>query len=117
MAERGKIYVGNLPWSVRKEDLYDLFKKFGDIDDYIVITERDDPDRSKGFGFVTFREPEDAEDAIKKMHDYDCDGRPLNVKEAKPRGEGGRRGGGGGYGGKFFKSSLFLLPNYFVISY
>lgn len=98
MGEKGKIYVGNLPWSCEKENLEDLFRKFGDIDDCVVICDRESG-RSKGFGFVTFREPEDAEDAIRKMHDYEYEGRPMNVKEAKPRGEGGRRGGGG-YGGK-----------------
>jgi len=104
MGEKGKVYVGNLPWAATEDDLRELFKKFGDIDDCVVIMERNDdgrPPRSKGFGFVTFREPEDAEDAIKKMMDYDYEGRPMNVKHAKPRGEGGRRGGYGGGGGGY----------------
>jgi cold-inducible RNA-binding protein len=81
-----KVYVGNLPFKYRNHDLKDLFSKFGEIEDVIVITDRFTR-RSKGFGFVTFVNDADADKAIAEMHEKDADGRPLTVNEAKPREE------------------------------
>jgi len=103
MGETGKLFIGNLPYSVGDNELRDLFQDFGSIDDCIVITDRETR-RSKGFGFVTFSNQESADKAINEMAGYDVEGRQLNVKPANPRnsgGGGGYRGGrnDGGYGG------------------
>lgn len=107
MGETGKIYVGNLPYSVRDDDLRSMFQDFGQIDDCIVIMDREQ-DRSKGFGFVTYSSQKEANQAIQEMSEYEVEGRNLNVKAANPRreggggggrGGGGYRSGGGGYGG------------------
>ncbi len=78
-----RIYVGNLPWSVGKEELEEAFSKFGEIEDSIVITNKY-TGRSRGFGFVTFKNDADAEKAIGEMHEKELEGRKVLVKEARP---------------------------------
>lgn len=87
-----KIFVGNLGWNVRDEELYEAFKKFGKLVEVVVIFDRQS-NRSKGFGFVTFEEANDALNAIAEMNGKDLQGRPLRVNEANERdkGGGGRR--------------------------
>ncbi len=79
-----EIYVGNLPWSFKDQDLADAFSEFGTVDRASVITERPSG-RSKGFGFVTMNEASEAQNAIEAMNGKDVEGRPLKVNEAKPR--------------------------------
>ena len=97
-----KLYVGNLPYSVRDSDLEDLFSPHGSVQSAQVIIERD-TGRSKGFGFVEMSNDQEAQDAISALNGRDMEGRTLTVNEARPKeeGGGGRRGGGGGggYGG------------------
>ena len=99
-----KVYVGNLPFSVDDEKLREFFSSFGEITEVQVIKDKFSG-RSKGFGFVTFANKEDAEKAIAKMSDKEVEGRTLKVNEAKPidpdrprppRRDFGGRGGGGG---------------------
>lgn len=78
-----RIYVGNLPWSITKKRLEELFSSFGDIEDALVIANKY-TGRSRGFGFVTFKEDSAAEEAIQKMDRQDVEGRNIVVKEAKP---------------------------------
>lgn len=86
------IYVGNLAWAVRDEDLRTAFERFGTVDSAKVIMDRESG-RSRGFGFVEMANKEEGENAIKAMNGTDMEGRPLRVNEAQPRGEG--RGPGG----------------------
>jgi len=79
-----KVYVGNLPWSVTKEKLDELFSPFGEITEATVISDKYSG-RSKGFGFVTFADEESAKKAIEKMNGKEIDGRALKVNEAQPR--------------------------------
>jgi len=78
-----KLYVGNLPFSVDSEKLKELFSSYGDIEEATVISDKFSG-RSKGFGFVTFKNEEDAKKAIKEMNDKDVEGRKLKVNEARP---------------------------------
>ena len=78
-----KIYVGNLPFSVDKAKLDELFGTFGDIEESIVISDKFSG-RSKGFGFVTFKDDESAKKAIADMNDKEVEGRNIKVNEAKP---------------------------------
>jgi len=57
--------------------------------------------RSRGFGFVTFSNPDDADKALTDMDGFELDGRNIHVSKPNPRGGGGGGGfgGGGGYGG------------------
>jgi hypothetical protein len=115
-----KLYVGNLPYTARDEELRDAFSQFGTVASAKVMMEHD-TGRSKGFGFVEMGSDEEAQTAIRGMNGQDMGGRSLVVNEARPMearpprsggyggggggggygggGGGGRSGGGGGYGG------------------
>jgi hypothetical protein len=107
-----KLYVGNLPYSVRDGDLEQAFGQFGAVTSAKVMMERD-TGRSKGFGFVEMGTDEEAVAAVNGMNGQPLGGRSIVVNEARPMedrpprtggfgggGGGGRReGGGGGYGG------------------
>jgi RNA recognition motif-containing protein len=89
-----KLFVGGLSWGMTDADLRKAFEPYGEITEAKVITDRD-TGRSRGFGFVTFSQDEDAKTAISKMHGASLDGRNITVNEAQeksPR-EGGRGGG------------------------
>jgi cold-inducible RNA-binding protein len=111
-----KLYVGNLPYTVRDGDLQQAFSAYGNVGSAKVMMERDSG-RSKGFGFVEMGSDAEAQAAIAGLHDQPMAGRNLVVNEARPMeprpprtggfgggggyggGGGGRREGGGGYGG------------------
>ena len=106
-----KLYVGNLPYSVRDSDLEQAFSQFGAVTSAKVMMERD-TGRSKGFGFVEMASDAEAQAAIEGMNGQPLGGRSVVVNEARPMesrpprsggygggGGGGYGGGGGGYGG------------------
>ena len=101
-----KLYVGNLPYSFRDEDLQQAFAAHGTVTSAKVMMERD-TGRSKGFGFVEMASDAEAQAAINGMNGQQYGGRGLVVNEARPmearppRSGGGFGGGsgGGGYGG------------------
>ena len=108
-----KLYVGNLAYSVRDNDLQQAFGQFGTVSSAKVMMERD-TGRSKGFGFVEMASDAEAQAAINGMNGQPLSGRSVVVNEARPmearpprtggfgapRREGGGYGGGGsGYGG------------------
>lgn len=78
-----KVYVGNLPFSVDQEALKTLFEAYGEMEEVIVISDKFSG-RSKGFGFITFKDEENAKKAISEMNDKEIEGRKLKVNEAKP---------------------------------
>lgn len=85
-----KIYVGNLPYSVRDAELEEMFSPFGEVISANVIIERE-TNRSKGFGFVEMASNEDAQEAISQLNGKEFNGRGLKVNEAKPREDRPRR--------------------------
>ncbi|MCW8199422.1 RNA-binding protein [Verminephrobacter aporrectodeae subsp. tuberculatae] len=99
-----KLYVGNLPYSFRDEDLQQTFSQYGSVGSAKVMMERD-TGRSKGFGFVEMGSDAEAQAAIRGVHGQSFGGRDLVVNEARPmeprapRSGGYGGGGGGGYGG------------------
>ena len=103
-----KLYVGNLPYSFRDEDLQQAFSAHGSVTSAKVMMERD-TGRSKGFGFVEMGSDAEAQAAISGMNGQQFGGRGLVVNEARPMeprpprtgggGFGAGAGGGGGYGG------------------
>ena len=78
-----KVYVGNLPYTVDSEKLKELFSKFGEIEEATVISDKFSG-RSKGFGFVTFKDATSAKKAISEMNEQKVEDRELKVNEAKP---------------------------------
>ena len=100
-----KLYVGNLPYGVRDNDLEQAFGQFGSVTSAKVMMERD-TGRSKGFGFVEMGSDAEAQAAINGMNGQPLGGRAIVVNEARPMeprpprtGGFGGGGGGGGYGG------------------
>jgi hypothetical protein len=93
-----KLYVGNLPYSVRDGDLEQAFGQFGSVASAKVMMERD-TGRSKGFGFVEMGSDEEAQSAINGMNGQPLGGRSVVVNEARPMEERPPRSGGGGFGG------------------
>lgn len=100
-----RLYVGNLPYAVRDNDLHQQFAPFGTVTSAKVMMERDSG-RSKGFGFVEMATDAEAQAAIAGMHGKELNGRALVVNEARPleprppRREGGFGGGYGRRGGQ-----------------
>jgi cold-inducible RNA-binding protein len=110
-----KLYVGNLPYTVRDGDLQQSFSQFGAVSSAKVMMERD-TGRSKGFAFIEMGSDAQAQAAIAGMNGHSLGGRSITVNEARPMearpprsggyggggysGNGyGGGGGGGGYGG------------------
>jgi cold-inducible RNA-binding protein len=93
-----KLYVGNLPYTVRDEDLQQSFSAFGAVTSAKVMMERD-TGRSKGFGFVEMGSDAEAQQAIQGMNGQSLGGRSLVVNEARPMEPRPPRSGGGGFGG------------------
>ena len=96
-----KLYVGNLPYTFRDEDLQQTFSQYGSVGSAKVMMERD-TGRSKGFGFVEMGSDAEAQAAIAGLHGKDMGGRALVVNEARPMEPRPPRSGGfggGGYGG------------------
>ena len=80
------IYVGNLPYSVRNDELREAFEEFGTVDSAEVIFDRRTK-RSRGYGFVEMANDDEAHDAIQALNGADFQGRELRVDESKPKGE------------------------------
>ena len=93
-----KLYVGNLPYSFRDEDLQQAFAAHGTVSSAKVMMERD-TGRSKGFGFVEMGSDAEAQAAINGMNGQQYGGRGLVVNEARPMEPRAPRSGGGGFGG------------------
>jgi RNA recognition motif-containing protein len=98
------IYVGNISWSLRDQDLANLFTPFGEVSSAKIVMDKF-TQRSKGFGFVEMPNDEQAQQAIAQLNGSEVDGRTLVVNESHPK-EGGSGGGdfkkrsfGGGGGG------------------
>lgn len=97
-----KVYVGNLPFTVNDDKLRELFAPFGEVTEATIIKDKFSG-RSKGFGFVTFANDEEANKAIAEMNKKQVEGREITVNEAKPMDPNNRpprrNFGGGGFGG------------------
>ncbi|KAG2319041.1 hypothetical protein Bca52824_012254 [Brassica carinata] len=95
-----RCFVGGLAWATQDADLERTFSQFGEVIDYKIINDRE-TGRSRGFGFVTFKDEKSMRDAIEEMNGKELDGRTITVNEAQSRGSGdggygGNSGGGGG---------------------
>ncbi|XAR72808.1 hypothetical protein NMG60_11019573 [Bertholletia excelsa] len=103
-----RCFVGGLAWATDDQSLEKAFSQFGEVIESKVINDRE-TGRSRGFGFVTFKDEQSMRDAIEGMNGQNLDGRNITVNEAQSRSGsssggggfrsgGGRREGGGGYG-------------------
>jgi RNA recognition motif-containing protein len=94
-----KLFVGGLSWDTDDQGLAAAFERFGPLVEAKVISDRD-TGRSRGFGFVTFEAPADADRAMAELDGSTIDGRTVRVNEAQDKQRGGGGGGGGGRGGR-----------------
>jgi RNA recognition motif-containing protein len=95
LSHKMNIYVGNLSWGLKDQDLANLFAPFGEVSSAKIVTDKF-TQRSKGFGFVEMANDEEAQAAIAQLNGTEVEGRSLVVNESRPKQEGGG-GGGGGY--------------------
>ncbi|KAL0454170.1 UNVERIFIED_CONTAM: Glycine-rich RNA-binding protein [Sesamum latifolium] len=100
-----RCFVGGLAWATTDQSLEQAFSQFGEVIESKIINDRE-TGRSRGFGFVTFKDEQSMSNAIEGMNGQELDGRNITVNEAQSRGSGGGGGGGfrgprreGGYGG------------------
>lgn len=112
------IYVGNLSWNLKDQDLSNLFASHGEVVSAKIVLDKF-TNRSKGFGFVEMANDDQAQAAIAALNGTEVDGRNIVVNESRPKPEGGggggfkkrsfgNGGGGGGYkggGGGGFKKA------------
>lgn len=86
-----KLFVRNLPWAVKGDDLEKIFTDAGyNVQSATVITDRDSG-RSKGFGFVELDSEDAAQDAVNKVSGKEIEGREISVQIALPREDKPRR--------------------------
>src|SRR5688572_32694199 len=95
------IYVGNLSWGLKDQDLANMFAPFGEVTTAKIVMDKF-TQRSKGFGFVEMPNDEQAQAAIAQLNGSEVEGRNLVVNESRPKEEGGgggskKPGGGGGF--------------------
>lgn len=78
------IYVGNLNYRIREDDLKSIMEQYGTVDSVKVIKDRE-TGRSKGFAFVEMQDDEEAKRAIDELNEKEFEGRQMVVKEAIPK--------------------------------
>jgi RNA recognition motif-containing protein len=88
------IYVGNLSWNLKDQDLSNLFAAHGEVSSAKIVNDKF-TNRSKGFGFVEMPNDDQAQAAITALNGSEVDGRNIVVNESRPKPEGGSGGGGG----------------------
>src|SRR3954471_5908000 len=95
LSHKMNIYVGNLSWGLKDQDLSNLFAPFGEVTSAKIVTDKF-TQRSKGFGFVEMANDAEAQAAIAQLNGSEIEGRNLVVNESRPKQEGGGSSGGGG---------------------
>ena len=85
------IYVGNLPYSVTRDEVADLFAEHGHVRGVHLVTDRE-TGRSKGFAFVTMPDDSDARNAMEALNGASLGGRALRVNPAQGGGRPQRHG-------------------------
>lgn len=79
-----QIYVGNLSYKTREDDLRELFEKYGEVTSVKIVEDRV-TGRSKGFGFVEMQDRDEGEKAIEALDGSEVEGRNIRVNVARPR--------------------------------
>lgn len=111
-----RVYVSNIPYEYRWQDLKDLFRRMVGHVSYVELF-LDESNKARGCGIVEFKDPDDVAKAMKVMHRHNLNGREIVVKEdhgeqrdkfgrIERGGGGGGSGGGGGGGGSGGGSNL-----------
>ncbi|MCZ2443735.1 MAG: RNA-binding protein [Flavobacteriales bacterium] len=78
------IYVGNVPFNLREEELQHVFAQYGEVSSVKIIKDKF-TGKSKGFAFVEMTSSEDGNNAVQQVNGLEVKGRQLRVNEAKPK--------------------------------
>ncbi len=78
------IYVGNLSYSVKENELREIFEEYGEVSSVKIITDKYSG-RSKGFAFVEMNNESEAKAAIEELNENEIDGRQITVNLARPK--------------------------------
>jgi len=73
-----KLYVGSLHFNITEDMLRGIFEPFGRIQT-IQLMKDPETDRSKGYGFITYQEAEDAKKAMEHLNGFELAGRSMKV--------------------------------------
>jgi len=90
------LFIGKLAFATTDDGLKAYFEQIGEVESARIITDRDNNNRSKGFGFVSFVNDEDNQKAIDKLDNSELDGRTISVSLARPKEDRPRRDFNGG---------------------
>jgi heterogeneous nuclear ribonucleoprotein A1/A3 len=80
-----KLFVGNLAWTTDNNSLGAPFAQYGTVVEAVVIMDRENPNRSRGYGFVTMSTPDEAAAAKAALEGKDLDGREIRIDFAQPK--------------------------------
>lgn len=80
------IYIGNIPYSMKEQNLIDVFQEFGPVDSAKVIIDKKTR-RSKGYGFVEMKNEGDEDEAVEALNGKEIGGRKVKVSKANPKKE------------------------------
>jgi RNA recognition motif-containing protein len=83
--ETNNLFVGNFSWNLGESDMEELFAPYGELESAKLMMDKFNPTRSRGFGFVEFKNLEDAVKAKEELDGKEVDGREIKVDFAKPR--------------------------------
>ena len=78
------IYVGNLSYEVKEEDLNEVFAEYGTVKRVHVPTDKE-TGRPRGFAFVELETKAEESSAIETLEGAEWMGRTMKVDEARPR--------------------------------
>ena len=78
------IYIGNLNYRVREEDLKQVMEEYGVVDSVKIIIDRE-TGKTKGFAFVEMPNDAEGKRAIEELNEAEYEGRQMVVKEARPK--------------------------------
>ena len=108
------LFIGSLAYATTDDTMKAFFEQIGEVESARVITDRDSG-RSKGFGFVEFKDEANNQKAVDSLDGKELDGRAISVGLARPKedrpkrdfggNDRGNSGGGGGDGGSFRQRS------------
>jgi RNA recognition motif-containing protein len=105
------IYVSNLSFNIKDEDLREFFAPYGEVTSSKIINDRE-TGRSRGFGFVEMTDDAASKKAIAELDGAEVDGRNIKVMEAKPKTDRPSGGGGFGKGGNYNNGSSYNKNRY-----
>jgi len=77
------IYVGNLNYNLKEDELQELFGQYGEVTSVKIITDKF-TGRAKGFGFVEMANDDEAQKAMDELDGKDVGGRNIKVNQARP---------------------------------